>query len=90
MALLRERSWRSRIDAQAPMDGAPAFPRQGRLSAVQQPPRLKLADRIAALATLKPGQLDAGPGDGTVLTFSGRSARRSLTCAPGRWADVHD
>jgi hypothetical protein len=42
------------------MGGAPAFPRQGRLSAVQQPPRLKLVDRIAALAALELGQVDAG------------------------------
>ena len=54
--------WRSGADAQAPMDGAPAFPGQGRLSAVQRPPRLQLADRIAALATLKLSQLDAGFG----------------------------
>jgi hypothetical protein len=44
------------------MSGAPAFPRQGRLSAIQQLPRLKLADRIAALAALKLGQVDAGLG----------------------------
>ena len=42
------------------MRGAPAFPGQGRLSAIQQPPRLQLADRIAALAALKLGQIDAG------------------------------
>ena len=44
------------------MGGAPAFSRQGRLSAVYQPARLKLADRIAALAALKLGQIDAGLG----------------------------
>jgi len=33
---------------------------QGRFSAVQQPARLQLADRIAALAALKLGQTDAG------------------------------
>jgi hypothetical protein len=47
-------------DAYSPMSGAPAFPGQGRLSAVQQAARLKLADRVAALAALKFGQVDAG------------------------------
>jgi hypothetical protein len=62
MALSESAGWRSRIDAQAPMDGAPAFPGQGRLSAIQQPARLKLADRIEALATLNLSQLDTGFG----------------------------
>jgi hypothetical protein len=44
------------------MGGASAFPGQGRLSAIQPPPRLQLADRIAALAALKLGQIDAGLG----------------------------
>jgi hypothetical protein len=40
------------------MGGAPAFSGHGRLSAIQQPARLKLADRIAALAAFKLGQVD--------------------------------
>ena len=44
------------------MGGAPAFPEHGRLSAIQQPPRLQLADRIEALTALKLGQIDAGLG----------------------------
>jgi hypothetical protein len=44
------------------MRGAPAFPRQGRLSAIQQSARLTLAERIAASAALKLGQIDAGLG----------------------------
>jgi hypothetical protein len=42
------------------MGGAPAFPGHGRLSAVQQPARLQLTDRIEALTVLKLGQIDAG------------------------------
>ena len=60
MALLRSADRRSRIDAQTPMGGAPAFPGHGRLSAIEQPARLQLADRIEALTALKPGQVDAG------------------------------
>jgi hypothetical protein len=46
-------------DAQSPMGWAPASSRQGWLAAIQQPPRLQLAERIAALPLLELGQIDA-------------------------------
>ena len=47
------------------MGGAPAFPRQGRLSAIQQLAVAGgLANRITALVALEPGQRDAGESRG--------------------------
>ena len=57
---------------------APAFPRQGRIPAIQQPPRLQLADGVTALTALEPGQRDAGGSRNPGLQHYGRSHESGL------------